>query len=124
MTTREFYTAIINTEGMQNDLVEHATAALAKMDETNAKRKATPSKTQIENAPIMQSIVDYLNNTAGSHGATEIGAALDISRNKSASLCSKLYKEDKIMRVRDEKTGHWTYKAKPEQPAPAEEGEV
>lgn len=108
MTTREFYTAIINTVDMPIEIVEHATSALAKLDEANAKRKNTPTKTQVENAPIMDSIVDYLT-TNGAHTSTEIAEAIEQSRNKIASLCSKLYKDNKLSRVRDEKTGSWVY---------------
>lgn len=111
MTTREFYTAIINTEGVPLEIVEHAQSALAKLDEANARRKTTPSKTQIENAPIMDAIVKYATDNAGAHTATEIATALEISRNKSASLCSKLEKDGKLHRARTDKTGAWAYSA-------------
>lgn len=111
MTNREFYTAIVNTADMPIEIVEHAQDALTKLDEANAKRKSTPSKLQIENAPIMEAIVKYVTDNAGAHTATEIADALEISRRKSASLCSKLGKDGKLHRTRTDKTGTWAYSA-------------
>lgn len=109
MTTREFFNAIISTEGMPSELVDHATEALAKLDAANAKRKEKPSKTQIENEPIIKAIIDYVTENAG-HSSTEIGVAVGISRNKSASLCSRLEKDGKLKRVRaNDKKGSWLY---------------
>lgn len=104
MTAREFYISIINTEGMSSEIVKHAQDALTKLNKAN-------EKAQTENAPIMDAIVKYVTDNAGAHTATEIATALEISRHKSASLCSKLKKDGKLHRARTDETGTWAYSA-------------
>ena len=61
MTNREFYTAIVN--GTLNDeVIAHASEAIVKLDERNAKRSSKPSKTQIANEPIIKAIRDILTD--------------------------------------------------------------
>jgi hypothetical protein len=56
MTTREFYTAVINAN-VAEDVTKFAENALAKLDEKNAKRKAEGSKTAKENVAIKANLV-------------------------------------------------------------------
>ena len=62
MTNREFYTAVIAS--VDNDeLKAFATEAIEKLDARNAKRASTPSKTQKENAPLIEKIASLLTST-------------------------------------------------------------
>ena len=103
MTNREFYTSISN--GIVNDeVIAHAKAAIAKLDTANANRKSTPSKTAIANEPIKVAIVELLKSN-GAMVASAIGAALTteenkVSTSKASALCGQLVKAE-ILAVED-----------------------
>ena len=100
MTNREFFTNISN--GIINDeVIAHAKAAIAKMDTANANRKSTPSKTAIANEPIKASIVALLTEK-GAMVASAIGAELELSTSKVSALCRQLV-EAKVLSVEDVK---------------------
>lgn len=61
MTIRELYTAVINGN-ITEEVKAKATEALAKLDESNAKRKSKPSKKTEENAPIKVAIAAVLSD--------------------------------------------------------------
>ena len=56
MTKREFLTAVLAMEGVTADVAEFAQAEVAKLDAVNEKRRNTPSKKDVENAPIMETL--------------------------------------------------------------------
>lgn len=96
MTNREFYTAIAN--GTMNDEIKaFAEEAIAKMDERNAKRSSKPSKTSIENAPIKESIIEFISNRNDFCIASAIAEALEISTNKASALCRQLVEAGKLL---------------------------
>lgn len=87
MTKREFFEAVIasveNTE-----LVEFAQSELTKMDERNAKRKNTPSKTAVANEPIKEAIVSIL--TSEPLTASEVAEKVEISTQKASALLRQI----------------------------------
>ena len=87
MTNREFYTNIANGTITEAEK-EFALAAIAKMDETNEKRKNKPSKTAVENAPIIEALTAAL--TADPQTAADLGAAVGISTQKASSLLRQI----------------------------------
>ena len=92
MTNREFYTAIV--EGKLTDEVkEFASSAIEKLDTRNANRSAKPSKTQQENAPIKQALLEYLSNNEGQFTEGQLGEALGITHNKAGALARQLVAE-------------------------------
>ena len=93
MTNRDFYTAVMNGDTSET-IKAFAKSELAKMDERNEKRRNTQSKTQKENEPIKQAILDFLSN--GANVASEIGKAIGQSTSKVSSLCTQLKSEGKI----------------------------
>jgi hypothetical protein len=98
MTNREFYTAISN--GIINDEVkEFANSAIAKLDTRNANRSAKPSKTQQENAPIKQALLEYLSNHEGQFTEGQLGEALGITHNKAGALARQLVAEGAVTSV-------------------------
>jgi hypothetical protein len=106
MTNREFYTAITN--GIINDEVkEFANSAIAKLDARNANRSAKPTKTQQENAPIKQALLDHLTATNGAFTEGELGEALGITHNKAGALARQLVAEGlaKVGEVKIPKVG-------------------
>lgn len=87
MTNREMLTAIVNGE-LNEEVIEKAKEEIAKLDARNANRKNKPSKTQIENAPIIEKIAELLTDTP--MRASEIGEALGISTAKASALAKKV----------------------------------
>lgn len=90
MTKREFFEAIMALENVDAELVLFAEQEIEKMNERNAKRKNTPSKTAVANEPIKAHIVEFLTNSEGSHIASEIANAVEISTQKASALCRQL----------------------------------
>ena len=101
MTYRDFYNAVI-TSIDNEELKVFATEAIAKLDARNAKRASTPSKKSIENAPIRAHIAGFLEENEGSHLASEIASALDISTQKVSALCRQMV-GDGVLTVEDVK---------------------
>lgn len=87
MTNREFLTAV-STNAITEDVIAYATAAIAKMDEANEKRKNKPSKTAEANAPILENITGIL--TAEPQTATDIAGLVGISTQKASALLRQL----------------------------------
>lgn len=97
MTNREFYAAIAASTNLSAELVEFATAAIAKMDATNEKRKNTPSKTAIANQPLLDHIADEVL-TVEPKTASDVAAVLEISTQKASSLLRHLVAEGKAVK--------------------------
>ena len=84
MTKREFFEAVMALENVDAELVLFAEQEIEKMNERNAKRKNTPSKTAIANEPIKAQIVEVLTETPQS--ASEIAEKVGISKQKCSAL--------------------------------------
>lgn len=89
MTNREFFKAIASNETIATDLREHAEAALVKLDNALEARKNKPSKTALENAPLIEQIV---NEVLGSEGKTamDVAAEVGISTQKASALLRQI----------------------------------
>ena len=96
MTFREFYTAVINGKITANE-IDFAGTQLAKLDERNEKRKATPSKTAIANEPLRAAIIEML--TDGGRFANQVAEVLSVSTQKASSLLVQLEKDGIIESV-------------------------
>ena len=84
MTNREFYTNVIASETMSDEMKKFASDAIAKLDARNAKRAETPSKRQIENAPLIEKIASVLSETPQT--ASEIASKVALSVQKVSAL--------------------------------------
>lgn len=89
MTTREFLTAVAAIENVPTEIKEHAEAAIAKLDATNEARKNKPSKTAIENAPIMDQIYNEVL-TGEAVTASVVAEAIGVSPQKATALLRAL----------------------------------
>lgn len=87
MTQRDFYTAIVNSD-LNDELKAFATDAIAKLDARNAKRASTPSKTQKENAPLIEKIASLL--TSEPKLASELASEMGVSPQKAGALAKKV----------------------------------
>ena len=84
MTNREFLTAIANGT-INEDVIAHASTAIEKMDAANLARKNKPSKKALENAPIMEQIVNEVLGTEPMTAA-QVAEAVGISVQKASAL--------------------------------------
>ena len=87
MTNREFYNAVI-ANAITEEVISHASDALVKLDERNAKRASKPSKTQIANEPIIKAISEVL--TSEPMLASKIAELCEISTQKASALVKKV----------------------------------
>lgn len=98
MTNREFYTNIAN--GTITDAEkEFALAAIAKMDETNEKRKNKVSPKDAEkaeaDAKVREAIFALITNDPQT--ASDLGAAVGVSTPKASAELRKLVAEGKVV---------------------------
>lgn len=75
-------------ENVTDEMKEFAEAAIVKLDETNEKRKNTPTKKQKENAEIVARMREVL--TATPQTAMDVAAGLEISTQKASALLRQL----------------------------------
>ena len=87
MTNREFLTAV-STNAITEEVIAHATEAIAKLDAANEKRKNKPSKTAEANAPILEAITGVLTTEPAM--ASDIATAVGISTQKASALLRQL----------------------------------
>ena len=87
MTRREMFEAIVNGN-VTEEVVAMAQSEITKMDERNARRKNTPSKTALANEPIKAHIVEVLTDTPQS--ASEIAEKVEISTQKCSALLRQI----------------------------------
>ena len=104
MTKREFFNEVIavidgTSEVNVLELKEFAKAEIVKLDERNANRSSKPTKTQIENEPIKEKILEVLS-TGERMVASAIAERLEISTQKVSALCRQLV-ESKKLKVED-----------------------
>lgn len=100
MTKREFLMDVIGAiEGKEGvDVVavrDFAMEQIAKMDERNANRSSKPTKTQIENEPIKEKILEVLS-TGEKMVASAIAERVEISTQKASALCRQLVESNKL----------------------------
>lgn len=89
MTNREFLTSVSTLTNVSEELVAFAKAALDKMDATNAARKNKPSKTAIENAPLVDKIVHEVLGTEPMT-ASDIAEVIGVSTQKASALMRQI----------------------------------
>ena len=93
MTKRDFYTAIINTEELSEELRAYAASAIEKLDSANAKRAAKPTKAQLENAPLIARIVEMLDSEPKT--ASDLCESMGVKVQKASALLRAAVKEGK-----------------------------
>lgn len=105
MTNREFYNTIINHE-ITEDTITFAIEALAKLDARNSKRASTPSKTAVANAPVKESIAEFLRaNPEQWYTSPEVGTAMELTTQKAGALLRQMV-ADEVVEVEDRKIPH------------------
>ena len=87
MTNREFYNAVI-ANAITEEVISHASDALVKLDERNAKRASKESAKQIANKPIVEAIANVLTDEPML--ASKIAELCEISTQKASALVKKV----------------------------------
>ena len=88
MTEREFMEKVIAIGDAE--MAEFAQKKLDKMNERNAKRSSTPTKSQIANMEVKENIRKFFAENEGSHFASEISEGIGVSRPKISALMRQL----------------------------------
>lgn len=99
MTNREFYTAIAKNEALSEDIRNHATEAITALDKRNANRKDKPTKTQVENEGLMNTLVATLVDNGKGMFASDLATTMGVSTQKITGLCRNLAKENRVVGI-------------------------
>ena len=105
MTNREFYTAIIANDNVAQDIKDFAQAEINKLDARNDKRKNTQTKTQKENEPIAQAILDALAENGGTMLGVDLATAIGQTTQKTNGVAGNLVNEGKITKSKTKVKG-------------------
>jgi len=92
MTTREFLNIVVEAN-LSDEVTEKAQTLLVALDKRNENRSSKPSKRQLENQPIREMILGYLNGSEPKTAA-DIGEHCGITTQKASALCSQMQKEE------------------------------
>ena len=105
MTKREFLEQVI-AETQNIELKEFAEREIEKLNERNAKRSSTETKTQIENKEHKIKILEFLKDKDFT-SASAVGVGCAISTNKASALCRQLVEDNKLIvtEIKSEKKG-------------------
>ena len=108
MTYREFYNAVINMNGMDNEMIEFAKGAIATLDRKNSNRKNGNAKTAKEMAVWRDKVVDLLTAN-GDMTAKQIAKVLttdeiEVSTQKVSAIIKSFDPDTiKVYKAKDEK---------------------
>ena len=98
MTNREYLINVLNIEGLSERMKTETEARIAKLDAANAKKKTTQTKTQKENEPIANAIIEALAN--GAMLSTELATAIGQTVNKTNGVAGVLVKEGRLTKAK------------------------
>lgn len=98
MTNREFFAAVIEAN-VSDEIKEHATAALEKLDTENAKRREKTAAKAAEIAPILDHIYENIL-TDDPITASDVAATLeDCSAQKATYFLKTLVSQDRAVQT-------------------------
>lgn len=98
MTNREYLVNVLNIEGLSDRMKTETEARIKKLDDANAKKKTTQTKTQKENEPIANAVIEALSN--GAMISTELATAIGQTVNKTNGVAGVLVKEGKLTKAK------------------------
>ena len=94
MTYKEFLQAIIEGN-LSEDVQAKAQTELEKMELANERRRNSPTKAQIENAPLADAMHEILTDEPLL--TTDLAAAMDLSTSKASAIARLLEKEGRAV---------------------------
>ncbi len=112
MTNREFFQSVSALENIPAELVEFANEAIAKLDATNEKRKASAAvkaaEKQAEKAPIREALFAVIGSEPMTATALIEAAGLDIKPASVPSLLRPFVESGEVVKVDVKVTGKGT----------------
>ena len=90
MTTREFYTAIVNAENLPAELTEKAAELLSAMDKSNEKRRGAETKEKKEAAARREAVLAFLKEQTEPVTRDTIAGVLDMTPAQAGAACKAL----------------------------------
>ena len=100
---KEIFSRLLTTVRELLKWKKYGKEVIAKLDSKNEARRSKPSKTQLENQPIIAKILEILANKPML--ASEIATALEISTPKASGICKQLSIEGKINSIKTKNQG-------------------
>ena len=98
MNERNYLNAVLAIENLSDKMREETLARIAKIDAKNEKRKGVQTKTQKENEPIAQAIVEALAD--GQKLSVELATAVGCSVNKVNGIALNLVNEGRLTKTK------------------------
>ena len=98
MTQREFLNKVIATPNIAEDIKTEAENLIAKLDAKNEQRKGKQTKTQKDNEPIANAIIEALTN--GAMLSTELAVAIGQTVPKTNGVAGVLVNEGKLTKAK------------------------
>lgn len=98
MTNREYLVKVLALANGNEEMTNETNARIAKLDAANAKKKTTQTKTQKENEPIAQAILEALAN--GAMISTDLANAIGQTVPKTNGVAGVLWKEGKLTKAK------------------------
>ena len=98
MTNREYLVKVLALANGNEEMTNETNARIKKLDDANAKKKTTQTKTQKENEPIANAIMEALTN--GAMLSTELATAIGQTVNKTNGVAGVLVKEGKLTKAK------------------------
>ena len=95
MTQRDFFKGIMNGGTITDEMIEHATAELEKLDERAEKRKNYRTPAQKENDEIKESILACFVEGVPMTGK-EVAEKVEITSQKANALLKQLVNENRL----------------------------
>ena len=96
MTQRDFFKSIMNGGTITDEMIEHATAELEKLDERAEKRKNYRTPAQKENDDIKEKILECFVDCPEMTGK-EVAEKMAISTQKANALLRQLVNENNLV---------------------------
>ena len=98
MTNREYLVKVLALANGDEEMTNETNTRIKKLDDANAKKKTTQTKTQKENEPIAQAILDALAN--GAMISTELATAIGQTVNKTNGVAGVLVNQGKLTKAK------------------------
>ena len=98
MNERTYLNSVLAIADLSDEMREETLARIAKIDAKNEKRKGVQTKTQKENEPIAQAIVEALAD--GQKLSVELATAVGCSVNKVNGIALNLVNEGRLAKTK------------------------
>ena len=98
MTNREYLVKVLALANGNEEMTTETNARIAKLDAANAKKKTTQTKTQKENEPIANAIIEALAN--GAMLSTDLATAIGQTVPKTNGVALNLVNAGRLTKAR------------------------